>query len=65
MKYYILEVGSDMEVMATLLGLYIKAKQGQYIMYEVSEPKYLSVEEVTDKEFMNHHVIASQQYFDN
>lgn len=65
MKYYIIQCGADMSVMAAMLELYIKAKECHYIMYQVEDEKYLGIEEVTAKEFMNHHVIASQQYFDN
>lgn len=65
MKYYILEVGADMKVMASMIAAVIKAKQGHYVMYEVSDDKYMSVEEITAAAFATHHAIAMNQYFEN
>lgn len=65
MKYYIIQCGADMSVMAAMIEVFIKAKQCHYIMYQVEDEKYLGIEEVTPQEFMNHHAIASNQYFDN
>jgi len=34
-------------------------------MYEVSDDKYMSVEEITADAFATHHAIAMNKYFEN
>ena len=50
---------------AEVTGLLIKARGHHYIMFEVTESNYFGMEEVTAQEFMNHHIISTNQYFDN
>lgn len=54
-----------MMIMANMVAAVIKAKQGHYIMYEVSDDKYMSVEEITAEAFATHHAIAMNKYFEN
>ena len=65
MRYYIIEVGCDMIAMATVVSAVIKAREGYYVMYEVSDDKYMSVEEITADAFATHHAIAMNKYFEN
>lgn len=65
MKYYIMEVGDEMTVMANMIAAVIKVRHGHYVMYESSDDKYFSVEEITAEEFVKHHAIAMNKYFEN
>lgn len=65
MKYYIINVGKNMDALAKICGVTISAANSSYIMYYTDDNDFMSIEEVDHDAFMNHHIIAQGQYNNN
>jgi hypothetical protein len=65
MKYYIINVGKNMDVFAKICGSAISASNSSYIMYYHYDNDLMTIEEVDIDIFMNHHIIAQGQYNNN
>lgn len=65
MKYYIINVGKNMDALAKICGVTISAANASYIMYYTDDNDLMSIEEVDYDAFMNHHIIAQGQYNKN